>query len=53
MKTPERLDAAEEDGLKTLRLFLRSFLPKLSAIAGKIITGIKGIKWEWREYQRE
>ena len=35
MKTPERLDVAEDDGLKTLRLFLRSFLPKLSAIAGR------------------
>lgn len=50
MKTPERLDVAEEDGLKTLRLFLRSFLSKLSDMAGTIAV-IKGM--ERKEDQRE
>lgn len=32
VRTPEKLEVEEEDGLKTLRLFLRSFLAKLSAM---------------------
>jgi hypothetical protein len=31
---PDRIEVVE-DGLNTLRLFLRSFFPKLSAIAGR------------------